>query len=112
MKRTKKDALQKVKEVKVGGLTYRIIRKQLKRCRDAIVMGQCDYNTRVIRVHSQLNNEECGFVLMHELLHACHDATSCDEVDYESEDFIHPFSRLLWDAMRNAGLIDKKWLKR
>lgn len=101
-----------VKAVDVGGLTYKVIRKKLKRSAGSIIMGQCDFNTREIRLHTELNNQETGFVIFHELIHASHDASSCDKVDYESEDFLHPFSRHLWAAMCDAGLINKKWIKR
>ena len=43
----------------------------VRRCRvPATIHGDCDYNTRTIRVSSKLHGEDFLNVLLHEILHA------------------------------------------
>lgn len=43
----------------------------MRRCRvPASIHGDCDYNTRTIRVSSKLHGEDFLNVLLHEILHA------------------------------------------
>lgn len=106
MARTKK--AHRPTSVKIAGLTYKVKYKRL-RCKDKeyFTMGRCDYAKREIQINDEtLNNEEFGSVFLHELVHAVFDSL-CSSNEPE-ENVIHPFSRILWGALVDAGLIDMK----
>jgi len=97
------------KELKVGGLTYKVklghIKSSLK---GGVVMGQCDSCARELRIDKKrCNKEEINFVLFHELAHAAMDAATHDEV-HNDDTFLHPFTRFFWDVLVSQGLIDPR----
>lgn len=103
-------------KLRVGGFDYKVVFKHIGSPRKGFdAVGRCDWDRRTIMIDAaHLPKEEIYFTLFHELIHAAIEATLIDYrlKDAQDDTFIHPFSRILWDAMIGAGLIVKKWEKK
>lgn len=57
---------QRIRTVYINGQRWKIVRCKLPADR----FGECDYNTRTIRIAEQLHSEEYLNTLIHEIIHA------------------------------------------
>lgn len=96
-------------KVRVGGLEYTVKFKKISSPRKGFdAVGRCDWDKREILIDpSRLTKEEVKFTLFHEMIHAAIEGTLIDYhlKDVQDDNFVHPFSRLLWDGLVGAGII-------
>jgi hypothetical protein len=101
------------KKVKVGGIDYTVLMAPIDGIKHrntpmADAMGIADPDARVIILEKDRTDQD--YVFLHELIHACLDCLDTGSAfkGTQEEKFVRPFSRVLYDALVNAGLIRKQ----
>jgi hypothetical protein len=116
----KRKPLVPKKKIEIGGLDYKF--KYYSKAKkseghpddpdydpNGVCAGFADLSEREIAIYTELGRDEEGFTILHELLHASLDACRMGEKTHE-EALLRPLSRILWGAVKAAGLVDRKFL--
>ena len=103
-------------QVRVGGFDYKVKFTKLTPERNGFQpVGLIDFDDRTISLDPRyITDEEVYFSLFHEIIHASIEAcvVNYSVKDINDDKLIHPLSRILWDGLKSAGIVDKKWMKR
>jgi hypothetical protein len=101
------------RKISIGGIVYKI--KYFKNIEgldpgdtenydpDSWTAGWSDLHFREIGLFAYLYKEEHDYVLLHEFCHCCMEACKTGEM-WQKEDFIKPFSRFMYDCLKQCKL--------
>ena len=87
-------------EIKVGGLTYKIIEEEHFAAHDddKNLWGYCDYEKQIIKIRASLSEQKKKQVLIHELTHAIFLEAGYKNHD---EDMINRLSLVLFQVLQD-----------
>lgn len=83
----------------INGMPYVVTLNEDKHLDDKDLMGEADYTTLTITIHSSLKQEARDVVILHEAAHAMLYEAQCTNV-YNKESLVEPLSYLLYQLFK------------
>ena len=96
-----------MEKLKVGGIEYRIERKELEAA-DGVQFGWCRCDKVLIEINDRINEQKQEQTLIHELTHAMFHECGLDELDNE-EGIVNRLSIVLYQVLKDN---DFSWLNK